>query len=91
MHHEAAAARSAGFADIFACLVLGFRFAPPQALRCHPLPRAGDSVAGGLRCVTTTGHYLTALQAVSSLMSQRHHRIDFRRSPRGNVASQQSS
>jgi len=30
-------ARSAGFANVLAWLVLGFRCAPPQALRCHPL------------------------------------------------------
>src|SRR5687767_6292337 len=30
-------ARSAGFANVFAWLVLGFRCAPPQALRCRPL------------------------------------------------------
>src|SRR5688572_19500493 len=32
-----AVTRSAGFANVFAWLVLGFRCAPPQALRCHPL------------------------------------------------------
>jgi len=29
--------RSAGFANLFAWRFLGFRCAPPQALRCHPL------------------------------------------------------
>src|SRR5687768_15578843 len=32
-----AVARSAGFANLFAWRFLGFRCAPPQALRCHPL------------------------------------------------------
>ena len=34
---EPSVARSAGFANVFACAILGFRFALPQALRCHPL------------------------------------------------------
>src|SRR5688572_3619937 len=32
--------RSAGFANVFAWLILGFRCAPPQALRCRRAPRA---------------------------------------------------
>src|SRR5688500_11125389 len=35
-----AVTRSAGFANVFAWLVLGFRCAPPQALRCRRAPRA---------------------------------------------------
>src|SRR5687767_1256041 len=34
-----AVTRSAGFANVFAWLVLGFRCAPPQALRCRRAPR----------------------------------------------------
>ena len=37
LHPPTSVARSAGFAHVFAWLVLGFRCAPPQALRFHPL------------------------------------------------------
>jgi len=37
LHPPPSVARSAGFTNVFAWLVLGFRCAPPQALRCHPL------------------------------------------------------
>ena len=37
LHPPTSVAHSAGFANVFAWLVLGFRCAPPQALRCHPL------------------------------------------------------
>src|SRR5687767_1256040 len=37
LHPPTSVTRSAGFANVFAWLVLGFRCAPPQALRCHPL------------------------------------------------------
>src|SRR2546426_7431413 len=33
--------RFAGSARFFGLMILGFRCAPPQALRCRPLPRAG--------------------------------------------------
>ena len=36
-HTPRAVARSAGYTNIFALLVLGFRCASPQGLRCHPL------------------------------------------------------
>src|SRR5687768_6947555 len=37
LHPPTSVTRSAGFANVFAWLVLGFRCAPPQALRCCPL------------------------------------------------------
>ena len=53
--------RSAGL-QIFCILVLGFRFAPPQALRCRPLPRAelmgmlSRAADGELSCLSLTFH-----------------------------------
>src|SRR5688572_5680455 len=40
LHPPTSVTRSAGFANVFAWLVLGFRCAPPQALRCRRAPRA---------------------------------------------------
>jgi len=37
LHPPTSVVRSADFANVFAWLVLGFRCAPPQALRCRPL------------------------------------------------------